>query len=236
MKLWTQIKTLFCGGHSMTLKNMKLEQLKREQLGLQNELHRIDMESTKNERTRSQLENDYRAAHEEKKESSKRIIARKLQSVTTLQKGIDSRATHANRMHQVVSGVIILKENMEYYETLGFGRILESMNLKELESYINESFIEGSLQQEKLVAMLQGIDHTLSQVEESDGGIRNYMDKLDRELIETEMPQMKTVSAAENHDLAAIDRVVTRGLEAARQMQKQERVAPVSVACEEGRT
>ena len=231
MKIWSKIKNAVCGNQKMTLKDMKPEQLRREQLGLQNELYRIDMESSKNERTKMQLENDYRAAHEQKKESSKRIVARKLQNNMISQKGIDSRATHANRMYQIVSGVITMKENMEYYEKLGFGKILQTMDVRELEGYINDSFVEGCLQQEKLVTVLGEINHSLSQVDPSSDDIQALMDKLDEKLIEMESPQTVNIDSRENHDLAAINQVVNRGLEVARLMQKQERDSSVNIAC-----
>jgi len=235
MKLWLKIKNAVCG--NQTLDSMKLEQLQREQLSLQNELHRIDTESSKNEQTRIQLENDYRAAHEQKMESSKKIIARKLQNNLASQKGIDIKTTHASRIYQLVSNMIILKEKMEYYETFGVAKILRSMDIKKLEGYINDSIVEGRMQDEKLITLLGGIDSSLSQQVEnnmSGDNIQIFMNSLDEKLTKTESPQTINMDSRENHDdLAAINQVVNRGLEVARLMQKQENDVPVNIACGE---
>ncbi|MDR1384636.1 MAG: hypothetical protein LBJ67_12460 [Planctomycetaceae bacterium] len=219
-----------------TLKRLPLEDLRREQLTVQNELRKLEIENDKNERDEFQLKEEYKAAHAAGRESLKRSVAQKLQNQQLRRKGLDSRLAYTNKMYQTVTGMLIIKENMAFFEKLGVGSIISDMDLGELENYVAEATIEGTLQQEKLVAMLQGVSDGVEQLNgvAQDGNINNFMAELDAELIHetplkhTAKPQTVSQPVTQstspqpnelNDVLRTIDAVAAKGIDAARQMQ-----------------
>ena len=219
MGILNRIGKIFGGKKRPTLKQLPLDDLKREQLTVQNELRKLEIENDKIEKDEWQLKEEYKAAHAAGRDSLKRSVAQKLQNSQMRRKGIDTRLAYTNKMYQTVTGMLIIKENMAFFEKLGVGSVISDMDLGELENYVAEATIEGTLQQEKLAAMLQGINDGVSQLSgvSQDAGIGDFMAELDAELLggtgqqtERDMTDvMKTINA-----------VAEMGADAARQMQQ----------------
>ena len=189
---------------------------------MQNELRKLEIENDKIEKDEWQLKEEYKAAHATGRESLKRSVAQKLQNLQMRRRGIDTRLAYTNKMYQTVTGMLIIKENMAFFEKLGVGSVISDMDLGELENYVAEATIEGTLQQEKLAAMLQGINDGVSQLSgvSQDAGIGDFMAELDAELIDDSGQQ----TARDMTDvMKTINAVAEMGADAARQMQQNVR-------------
>ena len=219
MGLMNRIGKLFGGKKKPTLKQLPLDDLKREQLTVQSELRKLEIENDKIEKDEFQLKEEYKAAHAAGRESLKRSVAQKLQNLQMRRKGTDTRLAYTNKMYQTVTGMLIIKENMAFFEKLGVGSVISDMDLGELENYVAEATIEGTLQQEKLATMLQGINDGVSQLSgvSQDESLGDFMSELDAELIGNSGQQ----TARDITDvMKTINAVAEMGADAARQMQQ----------------
>jgi len=235
MGLLERIGQLFGGKKRPTLKQLPLDTLKREQLTVQHELNNLEKENEKLEKTESQYKEEYRAAHAAGRDSLKRSVAQKLQVHRMRRKGIDTQLAYTNKMFQTVTGMLIIKENMAFFERLGVGSVISNMDLGELENYVTEATVEGTLQQEKLAAMLQGITTGVERLSgvSQDTGIGDLMAELDAELLDGQqttdaIPVAERVAVRHGLDSAGIDTVIQnaeelnaraeRGADAARRL------------------
>jgi hypothetical protein len=219
MGILDSIGKMFGGKKKPTLKQLPLDDLKREQLTVQNELRKLEIENDKIEKDEWQLKEEYKAAHAAGRESLKRSVAQKLQNLQMRRKGVDTRLAYTNKMYQTVTGMLIIKENMAFFEKLGVGSVISDMDLGELENYVAEATIEGTLQQEKLAAMLQGINDGVTQLSgvSQDASIGNYMAELDAELLGD---SGKQTTSDMSDVMKTINAVAEMGADAARQMQQ----------------
>lgn len=220
MGLFDRLGSMF-GKKKPTLAQVPLDDLKREQIGLQNELRKLENESDKLEREEKQLLEDYKAAHLARRASGKRAIAQKLQNQAMRRKGIDTRLSYTNKMFQTVTGMLTIKENMEFFKRIGVGSIISDMDLGELQSYIAEATIEGTLHQEKLATILQGVSEGVDQLigASQDSGLDDFMADLDATLLGTK-PAQETAAPQETFDMDALNAVVDKGIAAAREIQQ----------------
>jgi hypothetical protein len=218
-----RISKIFGRKKRPTLKQLPLDDLKREQLTVQNELRKLENENDKKEKDEWQLKEEYKAAHVAGRDSLKRSVAQKLQNVQMRRTGLDTRLAYTNKMYQTVTGLLIIKENMAFFEKLGVGSVISDMDLGELENYVAEATIEGTLQQEKLAAMLQGINDGVSQLSgvSQDASIGDFMAELDAELIGSPVQQQTTRDMTDV--MKTINAVAEMGADAARQMQQNVR-------------
>jgi len=225
MGIFDRIGRMFGGRKKPTLKELPLDDLKREQFAIQNELRKLESDNEKNENDELQLKEEYKAAHLANRETSKRSVAQKLQNLKMRRKGVETRLAYTNKMFQVVTGMIIIKENMAFFEKIGVGSVISNMDLGELENYVAEATIEGTLQQEKLAAMLRGIDDGVLQLGSvsQDTSIGEFMAELDAELLETSPPkeQIPISTCDLDHVMKTIDVVAARGMDVAKKMQQE---------------
>jgi hypothetical protein len=222
MGMLDRIGKIFGGKKKPTFKQLSLDDLRREQLTVQNELRKLEHETERYEKDEWQLKEEYKAAHAAGLDSLKRSVAQKLQNLQMRRKGVDSRLAYTNKMYQTVTGMLIIKENMEFFDRLGVGSVISNMDLSELENYVTGATIEGTLQQEKLAEMLQNITSGVKRLndESQDTGINNFMAELDLELLSDTGPQQETVKDDMSDVMKTINTVAEMGADAARQMQQ----------------
>ncbi len=217
------------GKQKRTLKDLTVDDLKREQLSLQNEQRKIDAETERLEKDETQLKSEYAQATSA---SQKRSIARKIQDLRTRGTGLETRISYCQKMLRSVNGFLVIKENMAFFERMGVASALSEMDMSEVESFINEATIEGTLQQEKLASLLQHVTDGVERISEtaSDGSLDDLMAELDGEVAETpaavaETPAAVTETAAAEPELDGVmdelDAAIAKGTEAARQAQAE---------------
>jgi len=207
-----------------TLKALSVDDLKREHISVESEWNKLIEDSEKIATDDAQLKEEYKAAHTAGKLSLKRIIAQKLQNLEMKRKGIETRLAYTTKMMHAVTGLLTIKENMVFFEKLGVGSLLVQMDIAELETFVLDATVEGTLQQDKLVAALQGITGGVDALAQASGdpGIDEFQDNLDAELgltaSTTETPGLSADEVAGMHE--NLDAVAAKGLETARKLRQ----------------
>jgi len=217
MGILDRIGKLF-GKGKPTLKSLSVDDLKREHISVETEWNKLIDESEKIAGDDSQLKEEYRAAHAAGKIPLKRVIAQKIQNLQLKQKGIETRLAYTTKMLQTVTGLLTIKENMLFFEGLGVGSLLAQMDIGELERFVLDATVEGTLQQDKLAAMLQEISGGVDALAQSSGssGIDDFMDELDAELLDT--PEVATGEVDALHE--SLDAVAAKGLDTVRKLRQ----------------
>ncbi len=213
------LSSLF-GKKKRTLKDLAVDDLRREQLGLQQEQLRLDRELERLDKDESQLKSEYGEAVGP---TQKKSVARKIQDIRLRRMGVDTRMSYLQKMLRTVNGFLLIKENMAFFQKMGVASALAEMDMSEIEAYINEATIEGTLQQEKLAAMLQQVTDGVEQISQSasDSSLDELMAELDGEVSE----QAALAGTETDRDLSQVmselDAAISRGAEAARQAQQE---------------
>ena len=217
MGILERIGKLF-GKDKPTLKSLSVDDLRREHITAESEWNKLIEESEKIASDDTQLKEEYKAAHSAGKLPVKRTIAQKLQTLELKRKGIDTRLAYTTKMLHAVTGLLTIKENMVFFEKLGVGSLLAQMDIAELETFVLDATVEGTLQQEKLVAALQGITGGVDAFAQASGdpGIDEFMDNLDAELLDT--PPTETNEVAALHE--SLDAVAEKGLDTVRKLRQ----------------
>jgi hypothetical protein len=155
--------------------------------------------------------------------TQKKSIARKIQDIRTRRMGVDTRVSYLQKMLRTVNGFLLIKENMAFFDKMGVASALAEMDMSEIEAFINEATIEGTLQQEKLAAMLQQVTDGVEQISASasDSSLDELMAELDGEVAE----QAASAGVETDRELSSVmselDAAISRGAQAARQAQQE---------------
>ncbi len=212
------LSSLF-GKRKPTLKDLTLDDLRREQMGLQHEQLRLDRDLERLDRDESQLKSEYSEAGGV---TQKKAIARKIQDLRARQMGLDTRAAYLQKMLRTVNGFLLIKENMAFFDKMGVASALTQMDMGEVEAYINEATIEGTLQQDKLAALLQQVTDGVDQIAESagDSSLDELMAELDSEVSERPATAGRQADRELGAVMSELDAAISRGEQAAREAQQ----------------
>ncbi|MGB0599797.1 MAG: hypothetical protein ACPGLY_24195 [Rubripirellula sp.] len=203
------------GSKKRSLRDYGLDDLNRERIGLEQEQRKIDKEISDLAEDESQLKSEYAQAGSP---AQKKMVARKIQSLRVRGRGIDAKSAHCHKMLQAVNNFVIIKDNMEFYERMGVASEIAKMDLAEIETFVNEATIEGTLQQEKLASMLQQVSEGAEQIMSgvADESLDDLMSELDGET-----PVAERTENGEVGDLMKeLDQVISQGEKLANQAQQ----------------
>jgi hypothetical protein len=139
-------------------------------------------------------------------------------------KGLENSLSRTSQIFQVTSGLILVKENISFYEKYSVGSIITQMDVGKLEKYILDATENGQLNQEKLATIIGGIASSLETigVNSQSTGIDDFMDNLDAELLgETSTKETAIVSGYVVDERGKkIDELSDKYLDVARQVQQ----------------
>jgi hypothetical protein len=160
--------------------DMKLDDLNRERISLEQEQHKLDRDGERFHKDEVQLKSEYAEAQTE---NQKMRLARKIQNTRLRSKAVDAKSAHCHKAAQAVNGIIMIKDNIEYFDHLGVSQVLKNTDLAEMEAYIQQFTVEGTLQQDKLGEMLKTLGTGTDAISESteDQGLKDLMAELDGE-------------------------------------------------------
>ena len=92
--------------------------------------------------------------------------------------------TRLNQNIRIVNNFILTKKNQEFFERAGVLSFINTMDMEDFQKYIDDATVNGQLNNEKLVNILQAQDDALSSLlpESSDDGLADLMAELDNEV------------------------------------------------------
>jgi len=215
------------GQKKRTLKDLSETDLRREQITLENEMGRLESKAVRNDRDELQLKSEYAQATTA---TQKRLVARKIQNLRAARSGLETRMSYCQKTIRSIHGLMVIKENMSFFERVGVGSALVDMDISEVEAFIADATVEGTLQQEKLAVMLQQVEEGVAGIAESatDSSLDDIMAELDQETTE-EKAVSETAPEGELAGLMTeLDSAASKAAEAARRVQaeKQRQVNP----------
>ena len=205
------------GKKKRTLKDLTSDDLSREQITLKNEQRKIDAEAERMDKDEAQLKTEFAEA---RSDTQRRAVARRIQDLRTRRGGLETRSSYCHKMLRSVNGFLVIKQNMDFFERMGVASALSEMDMSDVEKFINDATIEGTLQQDKLAAMLQQVTEGVERISEAatDGSLDDLMAELDGEASSSKARE----TTVKDHDLAAVmnelDAAAAKGAEAARKL------------------
>lgn len=204
------------GKKKRTLSDLGLDDLKREQITLQQEQRKIDQELGRAEKDEQQLKSEYAEATSP---TQKKIVARKIQNARMMMKASETKSTHCYKMLQTVNNFILIKDNMEFFEKMGVASMLTNMDMAEIETFIADATVEGALQQEKLATMLQQVSDGVEQITEagSDGTLDDLMAELDGEMETAPPTRVAQEESGLSNVMSELDEAIAKGERAAQE-------------------
>ena len=204
------------GKKKRTLTDLGLDDLKREQITLQQEQRKIDLELERGDKDERQLKSEYAQSDSP---TQKKIVARKIQHVRMMRRAADTKSSHCYKMLQTVNNFMLIKDNMEFFEKMGVASMLTNMDMAEIETFIADATVEGALQQEKLATMLQQVSDGVDQITEagSDGSLEDLMAELDGEIEEQPLTAAPQVESGLADVMSDLDQAIARGEQAAKE-------------------
>ena len=118
-------------------------------------------------------------------ESSKRrqvLIAQKLQELEFQAKNYDKNLAAYQKQMRVLNGMIFLKENRKSWVDTPVGQVIGSMDLAELEGYVDRATANNVFQMDKFERLLSSLEEStdLSGHEEVDEGVAQVLSELER--------------------------------------------------------
>jgi len=101
-----------------------------------NDIKLLEKEEDQIARDRESREDEYRAAHAAGRESAKKAIIRKLETLKIHSQGVASRFKTCYSIYQTTIGLIAVKENQAFFEKLGVGSLVMKMDINELQTFM----------------------------------------------------------------------------------------------------
>lgn len=196
-----------------TIKNINAEELRKERIGLDNEERRLEKDIRRLNDDDQMILSEYAAASNSGNQHQKRILARKIQDVRSQINTLDQRHSFLTKQMRVVSGLILIKENEAFFKRLGANSKLDSMDMVELQQYVEQATIDGELTSEKLETLATAMNEANAAYceSEADGGLGEFMTGLDNEL---EQQGVITTEETSTEDLdtaiSALDRELSK--------------------------
>ena len=221
------------GKKKRTLRDLTTDDLSREQITLKNEQRKLDLEAERMDKDEAQLKSEYAVAASD---TQRRAVARRIQDIRTRRGGMETRSSYCHKMLRSVNGFMVIKQNMDFFERMGVASALSEMDMSEVEKFINDATIEGTLQQDKLAAMLQQVTDGVERITEaaSDSSLEELMAELDGERAASKAAE----PPVKDHELASVmnelDAAAAKGLEAARKLRAAPEKEPKAGRTESG--
>ena len=193
-----------------TIKDINAEELNKERLKLENEERRLAKEIIKVQTDRSLALQEYHAARENGEEHQAKLVARRIKNIENQLGGLDFRHNTLNKQQRMTSGLIVLKENEAFISNLADSSHLNSMDMVELQSWVEQATEEGELTNEHLEDMISTMDVSFdSSSLQNDKSMDDYMASLDNEVpvaISTQVASSKALDDTIEDSIAQVDK------------------------------
>ena len=132
-------------GDEIRKERIRLEQTEMKLLG---EIENIESEKTEL----------FARGAREKSQRMQLVMARKIKELDSLAKGRDGQLSVISRQSRVLSGVAVLKENDSILREMGISNLVGSMDLADLERFIERASVQGEFRMEKLGRILEVVE------------------------------------------------------------------------------
>lgn len=165
-----------------TIRDLGIEELRRTRIGLDNEERRIERDIEKKRADDGKLVSEYGAAKADGNCQQMRIQARRLQDLRERVKNLDQQHATVVRQMRVVNGLVLIKENEAFLRRIGENGRLDSIDLGQLQAYVEEATLEGELTRDRLTMLVETMNDACASSDPDGEDLAEFMASLDAEV------------------------------------------------------
>lgn len=138
-----------------TIDDIKLDDLKREAIRLEQEENKLMRRVEELEAARKDL---FLRGTDEPGRRKKMVLARKIRQLDGRAKNYDRTLAIYSKQIQIIEGFIQLKEQEALLKSAGMSKLIHDMDLQTLQVYIEQATVNGAFQMDKLSELLEGLE------------------------------------------------------------------------------
>jgi len=134
-----------------SLAKIPLDDLKREQIRMTQEERKIVAKVEDSEKRKREL---FLQGKNEVSETKRRIIARDFKVADSKSQHLERSLQIFSRQIRIINGFVAIKENEQILKKMGISKLINNMDLVELQRYVEEATTEGEFMLEKFSTIL----------------------------------------------------------------------------------
>lgn len=149
MGILDNLKGLF--SKQQKLEDLEVEDLRRARIELEREQEKVLRHIDGIEAQKADVDAKGRAERSVRKQ---KLLAQQILDLETKAKHYDRTLALFSKQQRIVDGLMFLKENKQLLAGTTLGKRISEMNIPELQSYVGEATVDGTVQLEKLQELL----------------------------------------------------------------------------------
>jgi hypothetical protein len=186
-----------------SLKDITVDELRREKIRLEHEESRLAGQVEELERSKQQV---FLRGKDESSERQQRILATKIKELDVQAGSMDRNLRFISKQLRIVNGFIQIKENQRLIQEAGLASIISSIDMEKLQQYVEQASVEGSFQWDKFESILGNLEDTekITGVGEEDKDIQEIM----KAMQEAKVASVESPEAAETMARDKLDTIL----------------------------
>lgn len=162
-----------------TIASISLDELSMAKVKLEQEQERVMRRVADLEKEKEKL---FQQGVNEASKRRQQLLAQKIQELEFQARSYDKNLSAYQKQMRVLNGMMFLKENRQSWEETAVGQILGSLEIGELESYVDQATANNVFQMDKFEKLLGTLEDNddFSDREEMDEGVSQIMTEMQR--------------------------------------------------------
>ncbi len=167
------------GTRKRTIASITLDELTMAKVKLEQEQERVMRRVAELEKEKERL---FQQGVSEPSKRRQLLIAQKIQELEFQAKNYDKNLSAYQKQMRVLNGLIFLKENRKSWEDTAVGQVLGTMELSELESFVDQATANNVFQMDKFERLLGSLEDSeaFSGGEEIEEGVAQILAEMQR--------------------------------------------------------
>lgn len=167
------------GKRKKTIASITLDELTMAKVKLEQEQERVMRRVGDLEKEKERL---FQQGVNEPSKRRQLLVAQKIQELEFQARNYDKNLSAYQKQMRVLNGMIFLKENRKSWEDTAVGQVLGSMDLTELEGFVDQATANNVFQMDKFERLLGSLEEAddFSGREEMDEGVAQIMSEMQR--------------------------------------------------------
>jgi hypothetical protein len=167
------------GKKKKTIETISLDEMTMAKVKLEQEQDRVMRRVSDLEKEKEKL---FQQGVDASSKRQQQLLAQKIQELEFQAKSYDKNLAAYQKQMRVLNGLIFLKENRKSWEETAVGQILGSMELGELEGFVDQATANNVFQMDKFERILGSLEDSgeFSDRDEMDEGVTQIMAEMQR--------------------------------------------------------
>ncbi len=143
--------------HKRSLKDITVDELKREKIRLELEEKRQAGQVEELERQKQRI---FLQGKDESSDRQQRILATKIKELDVQAGNMDKNLRFISKQLRIINGFIQIKENQRLVQEAGLASIISKIDMEKLQQYVEQASVEGSFQWDKFESILGNLEES----------------------------------------------------------------------------